>query len=228
MAAKKKPASLGDKVKKVLKDTAKQTGKDLLTLGTIVGPGKAVKVGKTVKALSAAKKAAPKASARQAGDYAVPGKSAKQTMPKAGKANAEYRYGKNSQISKNVSIKDTTSPSGKQFIRGGAAQVMNQNARLTAKVTKAEAKANARGLKAANKPLKSKSAEIARAKAAIRAENTMVFNRTPAQNLAMSRTNNGSIAKRSSASKSNISQKAKNAAISASSVRTLIKSRKKK
>ena len=99
------------------------------------------------------KKVAPKASARQAGDYAVSGKSAKQTMPKAGKANAEYRYGKDSQISKNVSIKDTTSPSGKQFIRGGSAQVMNQNARLTQPLTKAEAKANARGLKAANKPL---------------------------------------------------------------------------
>jgi hypothetical protein len=78
------------------------------------------------------KKSATKASSRQDGDYATSGKSAKQLMPKAGKA-------------------DTTSPSGKQFIRGGSAQVMNQNARLTKPLTKAEIKANARGLKAANK-----------------------------------------------------------------------------
>ena len=75
-------------------------------------------------------------------------------MMKTGKApDGNYRYGRDSQISENVSIKDTVSPSGKEYIRGGAAQVMNQNSRLSAKAnkTKAEAKANARGLKAANK-----------------------------------------------------------------------------
>lgn len=97
------------------------------------------------------KKSATKASSRQDGDYATSGKSAKQLMPKAGKADAKYSFGRDTQISKNVKIKDTTSPSGKQFIRGGSAQVMNQNARLTKPLTKAEAKANARGLKAANK-----------------------------------------------------------------------------
>ncbi len=110
---------------------------------------------KTVsKALKTAKKSATKASSRQDGDYATSGKSAKQLMPKAGKADAKYSFGRDTQISKNVKIKDTTSPSGKQFIQGGSAQVMNQNARLTKPLTKAEAKANARGLKAANKPTK--------------------------------------------------------------------------
>jgi predicted secreted Zn-dependent protease len=99
-----------------------------------------------------AKKTATKASSRQDGDYAISGKSAKQLMPKAGKADAKYSFGRDTQISKNIKIKDTTSPSGKQFIQGGSAQVMNQNARLTKPLTKAEIKANARGLKAANKP----------------------------------------------------------------------------
>jgi hypothetical protein len=102
------------------------------------------------------KKTVAKGGSRQAGDYAVSGKSAKQTMIKVGSSpTANYRYGRDAMISKNVTIKDTTSPSGKQFIRGGASQVMNQNSRLTTKLTKAEVKANARGLKAANKPTKS-------------------------------------------------------------------------
>jgi hypothetical protein len=81
---------------------------------------------------------------RQVYDYTVPGLNAKKVVPKMGRQNA--------QISKNVNIKNAQSPSGKQSISGGAAQVMNQNARLGIKANKAEAKANARGLKAANKP----------------------------------------------------------------------------
>jgi hypothetical protein len=57
VAAKKK-SSVSDKVKTILKNTAKQTGKDLLMLGTIVGPGKAVKAAKTVSTIKASKKAA--------------------------------------------------------------------------------------------------------------------------------------------------------------------------
>ena len=120
----------------------------------IVGVAKVVakKLAKS-SAKKTVKKTAAKGASRQAGDYPVPGKSAKQTMIKVGSSpTANYRYGKDAQISKNVKIKETTSPSGKQFIRGGAAQVMNQNSRLTTKLTKAEVKANARGLKAANKP----------------------------------------------------------------------------
>jgi hypothetical protein len=60
------------------------------------------------------------------------------------------------QISKNVSIKNAQSPSGKASIRGGAGQVMGENMRTSAKTTSAEAKANARGLKAANGPAKAK------------------------------------------------------------------------
>jgi hypothetical protein len=148
--------------KKNVVNAAKQIGGAALT---IAGPGKVVKgvqaVAKVAKAAKTAKAASKSTSSRQAGDYPVSGSSAKKIMPKTGKAPAEnYRYGRNSQISKNVSIKDTVSPSGKEFIRGGASQVMNQNARLTAKVSKAEAKANARGLKAANKPVKSKDADL--------------------------------------------------------------------
>jgi hypothetical protein len=57
MAAKKK-SSVGDNVKTIFKNTVKQTGKDLLMLGTIVGPGKAVKAAKTVSAIKTSKKAA--------------------------------------------------------------------------------------------------------------------------------------------------------------------------
>lgn len=109
--------------------------------------GKIVK-GKNV--LKAIKKAKPKSN-RQTGDYPVSGSSAKQLMPKTGKSNAEYLYGRDTQISKNVSIKNNTTPSGKSSVRGGAAQVMNQNSRLSTPLSKAEVKANARALKAANK-----------------------------------------------------------------------------
>lgn len=159
MAAKKK-SSIGDKVKQIVKSTAKQTGKDLLMLGTIVGPGKAVKAGKIVKTLGTAKKAAPKGVVRNSqrgtknGDYVVSGKASSRTMPKAGKADAKYSYGRDAELSKNVKIKDAKSPSGKTFYTGGTLQVINQNARLGRTVTQAEAKANARGLKAANKPTK--------------------------------------------------------------------------
>ena len=57
MATKKK-SSVGDNVKTIFKNTVKQTGKDLLMLGTIVGPGKAVKAAKTVSTIKASKKAA--------------------------------------------------------------------------------------------------------------------------------------------------------------------------
>jgi hypothetical protein len=85
---------------------------------------------------------------RQAFDTPVSGSSAKSVIPKMGKGSL--------QISKNVAIKNAASPSGKVSISGGANQVMSQNVRASLKkgMTKAEAKANARGLKAANKPTK--------------------------------------------------------------------------
>lgn len=83
---------------------------------------------------------------RQAFDRPVSRSSAKEVTPKMGKGNL--------QISENVAIKNAKSPSGKVSIRGGAAQVMNQNVRAGIKANKAEAKANARGLRAANKSTK--------------------------------------------------------------------------
>jgi len=83
---------------------------------------------------------------RQAFDGPVSRSSAKTVVPKMGRGNL--------QISENVAIKNAKSPSGRVSIRGGAGQVMNQNVRAGLRMTKAEAKANARGLKAANKPTK--------------------------------------------------------------------------
>jgi DNA-binding protein HU-beta len=108
--------------------------------------------GTAAKAVKATKAAKATKSSRQAYDYPVLKESAKKTMPKLGTSDAKYMIGRNTQISKNVSIKDTTSPSGNVNIRGGAAQVFNRELRESALgYSKAEAKANARGLKAANK-----------------------------------------------------------------------------
>ena len=98
---------------------------------------------KTVKATVKKKVVSTK---RQAFDTPVSRSSAKDVVPKMGRDNL--------QISENVAIKNAKSPSGKVSIRGGANQVMNQNTRISLKkgMTKAEAKADARGLKAANKP----------------------------------------------------------------------------
>jgi hypothetical protein len=107
-------------------------------------------VGKVIR-----KKTAGKDASRQSLDVPISGSSAKRNSLVVGKSpSMKYRYGKDTSISKNVKIKDTVSPSGKSFIRGGAVQVINQNARLTTSLSKAEVKANARGLKAANKPTK--------------------------------------------------------------------------
>lgn len=115
-----------------------------------IGKAAAKAVGKVL-----GRKTATRDASRQSLDVPISGSSAKRNSLIVGKSpNAKYRYGKDTPISKNVKIKDTVSPSGKSFIRGGSVQVMNQNARLTTSVSKAEAKANARGLKAANKPTK--------------------------------------------------------------------------
>ena len=157
MAKTSKPGAKNAKGKYKNPTAAINSGKMEKKSGEIVSPGKIISKAAAKLAGTKAAKAVSKTnskSSRQAGDYAVSGKSAKDTMMKTGKApDGNYRYGRDSQISENVSIKDTVSPSGKEYIRGGAAQVMNQNSRLSAKAnkTKAEAKANARGLKAANK-----------------------------------------------------------------------------
>jgi hypothetical protein len=96
-------------------------------------------------AKKAVKKTATKGRSRQAGDFAV---SSKRNTP-------AKNMGKDSaRISQDVTIKNATSPSGKVSLGKGGAQVFNQNTRLMLKTSKSEAKANARGLKAANKPTK--------------------------------------------------------------------------
>lgn len=67
-----------------------------------------------------------------------------------------YRNGGNAQISENVKIVGAKSPSGKVSLRGGSSQVLNESLRSGAKTSASEAKANARGLKAANGPAKAK------------------------------------------------------------------------
>lgn len=106
-----------------------------------IGKAAAKAVGKVL-----GKKTAAKGSSRQAGDYVVSGSSAKRTMPKV---YANREKGKDFAIGENVKIKNTVSPSGRVFVRGGATQVVRENLRSTKPLTKAEAKANARGLKAA-------------------------------------------------------------------------------
>ena len=111
-------------------------------------------ISKVAKSGKAAKSAKAEKSSRQAYDYPVSKESAKTTMGKAGTRDTKYSDGRDTQISKNVSIKNTKSPSGGIHIRGGAAQVFNRELRESALgYSKAEAKANARGLKAANKPV---------------------------------------------------------------------------
>lgn len=59
----KKNESIGNKLKNVAVNTVKATAKDLLTVGTIVGPGKVVKgasvAAKAIKTAQAVKKLAP-------------------------------------------------------------------------------------------------------------------------------------------------------------------------
>jgi hypothetical protein len=119
-----------------------------------IGKAAAKVVGKVI-----GKKTVAKGGSRQSLDVPISSSSAKKYSLMPGKSpNMNYRYGKDTSISKNVKIKDTVSPSGKSFIRGGAVQVINQNARLTTGLSKAEVKANARGLKAANKKVSKKNA----------------------------------------------------------------------
>jgi hypothetical protein len=140
---------------KVTKAGVKRLGQAALIAASITPAGRAVKVASmAVKSGKAAKAAKSAKSSRQAYDYPVSKESAKTTMGKAGTRDAKYVDGRDTQISKNVSIKNTKSPSGGIHIRGGAAQVFNRELRESALgYSKAEAKANARGLKAANKPV---------------------------------------------------------------------------
>ena len=165
MAAAKKPTAQqkaqakaragGNNAIKVTNKDLKKLGKAALIAGSMLPAGRAVKVASmAVKAGKAAKAAKSAKSSRQAYDYPVSKESAKTTMGKAGTRDAKYSDGRDTQISKNVSIKNTKSPSGGIHIRGGAAQVFNRELRESALgYSKAEAKANARGLKAANKPV---------------------------------------------------------------------------
>ena len=127
---------------KVTNAGVKRLGKAALIAGSLTPAGRGVKAASmAVKAAKAIKSAK---SSRQAGDIVVSAQSAKRVVPKMGDRSVS--------ISENVSIKNAKSPSGKISVGGGAGQVLKQNLRSLSSVSKAEAKANARGLKAANKP----------------------------------------------------------------------------
>jgi aspartate 1-decarboxylase len=145
----------GNNPVKVTNAGLKKLGSAAVIAASFTPAGRVVRGAATVaKAASGARKASTVAkSSRQAGDYAISGKSAKNVMPKAGSGSGNYRFGRDTEITKNVSIKNTKSPSGKIDIRGGAAQAMRQEDRLSQPLSKAEAKGNARGLKAANAKL---------------------------------------------------------------------------
>lgn len=148
-----------------------------------IGKAAAKAVGKVL-----GRKTATRDASRQSLDVPISGSSAKRNSLIVGKSpNAKYRYGKDTPISKNVKIKDTVSPSGKSFIRGGSVQVMNQNARLTTSVSKAEAKANARGLKAANKPTRSSKSKLTMREKAGKAVVNATIGKTAARKYAASK-----------------------------------------
>jgi hypothetical protein len=135
---------------------------------------------KTVKATVKKKVVSAK---RQAFDGPVSRSSAKDVIPKMGRNNL--------QISKNVAIKNAKSPSGKVSIRGGAGQVMSQNVRSTIKMNKPEAKANARGLKAAKKPTNKTGSKADRAQRAdLINQSNLIKNASPAR---ANRTRGGSL-----------------------------------
>lgn len=143
----------GNNPVKVTNAGLKKLGQAALIAASFTPVGRVARGAATAaKAASGARKASTVGkSSRQAYDYPVSGKSANKVIPNVGKADAKYRYGKDMSISNNVKIKDAVSPSGKTTSRGGVLQVERQNTRLAAPISKAEAKANARGLKAANK-----------------------------------------------------------------------------
>ena len=144
----------GNNPVKVTNAGLKKLGSAAVIAASFTPAGRVARGAVTVaKAASGARKASTAAkSSRQAGDYVISKESPKRVMTKAGSGGGNYRFGRDTEITKNVSIKDTKSPSGKVSITGGAAQAMRQEMRLSQPVSKAEAKGNARGLKAANKP----------------------------------------------------------------------------
>jgi glucan-binding YG repeat protein len=116
-----------------------------------IGKAAAKAVGKVLGKKTGTKGVVRNPSRGNSSDYVVGGRGSKNMMPKAGKADTNYRFGRDTELSNNVKIKDTKSPSGKVTYTGGTLQVLNQNTRLGNRVSASEAKANARGLKAANK-----------------------------------------------------------------------------
>jgi hypothetical protein len=142
----------GNNPVKVTNAGLKKLGSAAVIAASFTPVGRVAKVAATVaKASKAAKTAKVAKSSRQAGDYAVSGRSANRVIPNVGRADAKYRYGRDMDVSKNLKIKDAVSPSGKTTRSGGVLQITRQNDRLANPVSRAEAKANARGLRAANK-----------------------------------------------------------------------------
>lgn len=168
MAAKKKPASLGDKVKKILKDTAKQTGKDILTLGTIVGPGKAVKGASMVAKARAGQQVSSKV-AKRVGDK-ISGTTSKKVQGKLHKI-AMKDADQTARLNKDLDgygayawSKHPAMVSGKGFDRGvNKGKVVTD--RQSVRYRKAEDKLASKALKAANKPTRaSKNPDIKKTK----------------------------------------------------------------
>lgn len=145
----------GNNPVKVTNADLKKLGGAALTAASFIPAGRAVKIAatavKAAKTAKAAKAAKTAKSSRQAYDYPVSGKSANRVIPNVGRADTKYRFGKDMDVSSNVKIKDAVSPSGKTTRSGGVLQVTRQNDRLASPISRAEAKANARGLRAANK-----------------------------------------------------------------------------
>jgi hypothetical protein len=139
----------GNNPVKVTNAGLKKLGSAALIAASFTPAGRVAKVAATAAKATKAAKAAK--SSRQAGDYAVSGRSANRVIPNVGRADAKYRYGRDMDVSKNLKIKDAVSPSGKTTRSGGVLQVTRQNDRLANPLSRAEAKANARGLRAANK-----------------------------------------------------------------------------
>jgi hypothetical protein len=142
----------GNNPVKVTNAGLKKLGSAAVIAASFTPVGRVAKVAATAaKAAKTAKTAKAAKSSRQAYDYPVSGRSANRVIPDVGRADAKYRYGKDMDISSNVKIKNAVSPSGRTTSTGGVLQVERQNTRLAAPLSRAEAKANARGLKAANK-----------------------------------------------------------------------------
>jgi len=158
------------------------TAQKVAMAASLVGPGKVVKGAKMVKdeivmakaGWNAAAKAGYRADVKR-GTYAAQMQAykAKVTIPakkvvaaakeESFKVKSNIHPNLHHKVSKDVSIKPSSAMKKENALFGktsGAIQASKQNARLTKPISKAEAKANARALKAANKPTRASKTPI--------------------------------------------------------------------